>query len=547
MSLSEAATAFQRGLNKGLPVDPAIAAGRSVGLAGPLLLEELLCNPRLGQFPASPVQRALMRAADGLPVDLPPDRMRFHFGCEQLPQKKPRVVIVRTGVRAAKSLIAAMALAQGSLTCRFRRPPEADEIAAPDGLVGVRPGELVRTLIVAPKLKLSRAPLHHLKTTLQNSKALAPLLTKPQIETCTMKRSDGNEVLVEMVAADSGGGNLRSTWLASVLFDEADFHDDEGAAVNLADNFRAVTTRVLPGGQIWVVSSPWTDSGPFHEMFTKAFGNPDGHTLAFHSDTRSMNPTLSREDEEAERRKNPENAAREYDAIPIPAGTARFFPDDAITKSVNPRRDLTLPPKPGVLHFSGADWGLTKNSSAQAIARPEEGKAVLVFTDELRPTKEASVSPGLTVPRFLRQGMEYGCRTVRGDHYLAPLRREEREKYLETLDGQKNHVPEFEPFDPNREAQVELFTELRRGMLAGEVELPNDPRLIAQLKGTTVAHLPGGATKIVLPKHGHAHGDVLFAAALALVACMESLVKREAPPLPGAGEWWRGASARGFR
>jgi hypothetical protein len=379
----------------------------------------------------------------------------------------------------------------------------------------------VRSVIVAPKLKLARSPLGHLVGTMRESPVLSKMLVSVNKESCVVRRPDGREVTVELVAADSGGAGLRSTWLAAALFDEADFHDDADAAVNLPEQVRAARTRLLPGAQMWIPSSPWTDAGPFHDMFTEGFGKPHkNETIVFHSDSRSMNPTLDREMEAAERARDPENAAREYDAIPIPAGTARFFPDDAIAKSVNANRPLTLPPLPGVLHYSGADWGLTKNSSVQAIARPEGGKARLAFVDELRPTKEESVSPALTVPRFLKQGMAYGCRTVRGDHFLAPLRREERDKFCKSLadDEARQRVPEFEAFDPNRDAQAALFTELRRRMQDGRVELPNDPRLLSQLKGATVAHMPGGATKVVLPKQGHAHGDVLMAVALAIVA-----------------------------
>jgi hypothetical protein len=499
-------------------------------------LERLLCDATLGQFTASPAQRALMRAADGSPVDLPPEQMRYHFGCDEIPAVTPRILIPRTGVRAGKSLISSGGLLKSVLTCKFRRPPERDEVPGPDGLVGVRPGEFVRAVIVAPKLKLARSPLSHLVGTMRESPKLKGLLVKALAESCTVRRTDGREVTIELVAADSGGAGLRSTWLAGALFDEADFHDDEDAAVNLPEQIRAARTRLLAGAQMWIPSSPWTDAGPFHEMFTASFGKPlVNETLAFHSDSRSMNPTLSRADEEAERKRDPENAAREYDAIPIPAGTARFFPDDAIAKSINPDRPTTLPPVRDVLHYAGADWGLTKNSSVQAIARPEGGKARLTFVDELRPTAEESVSPAMTVPRFMRQAMTYGCKTVRGDHYLAPLRREERDKFVASLAFEhRASVPTFEAFDPNRDAQAALFTELRRRMQDGHVELPNDPRLLSQLKGATVAHLPGGATKVILPKQGHAHGDVLMAVALAIVACPDAEKPRHPKPPPPA-------------
>jgi len=552
---------------KGVVVDPRVAAGHALGLSGPLTLEALVTHPELGALAASPTQTALLRAADGQPANdlLPPERMVFHFGCtelprndngliptgERLPSGRPRYVILRTGVRAGKTLISVLALLLSVLTCSFRRPPkpELGELPGTDGLVGVRKGELVRALIVAPRLENTRAAFAQLVATMNASPRLKALFVKePLAESCLIRRPDGHVVEIKRIAADVGGANLRSTWLAGALFDEADFHDGDDAAVNLTENLRACRARLLEGAQIWIPSSPWAEDSAFDRLFREAFkNNLANRTLAFHSDTVSMNPTIDREEMARERAADPDNAAREYDAIPFGAGTTRFFPNDAVEKCVNLTRQMTLPPRPG-LHYCGADYGLTKNSATQAIARPDGGKAVLVYFDELRPTKEQSVSPALTVPRFLGKAIEYGCRTLLGDHYLAPLREIERAKFVATLPpDHRGNVPAFEAFDPNRDAQAELFAELRRRMQAGQVELPNDPRLLAQLKGTTVAHLPGGATKILLPKQGQSHGDILMAVALAIVACPAA--DRQAPPPPPEPlpqEDWRSAG-RGFR
>jgi hypothetical protein len=314
-----------------------------------------------------------------------------------------------------------------------------------------------------------------------------------------------------------------------VVFDEADFHGAEDAAVNLISQLDAARTRLLNGAQIWVVSSPWSDSTPFHKLFTGAFGKPDADTLAFHSDSRSMNPTLSKAMEDAERAKNPENAAREYDAIPLRTNSKRWFPEDCIEKAVHKSRPQNLP-YTRTLHYAGADWGFSKNSSTLAISRPNGGQAQLAFYDELQPTEEESLRPKIVVRTFMQHAMTYGCKTIRSDHYLASIREQEVADFLAELpDGAlRRRVPADEPFDPNRDAVAELFTELRRRMQAGLVELPNDPRLIEQLRGTTSVPMPGGAVKILLPKQGTAHGDLLMAVALSIVAC--PVVEREAEP-----------------
>lgn len=513
-------------------------------------LERLLCDPQMGDFrQVSPVQRALMRAVDGLPVDLSgcasgthAERMRFHFGCETLPLGvRPREVIVETGVRAGKTLISGGGILRSSLACRFRRAPEQGEIPDADGLIGVREGELVRTPIVGPTLDHCRAAFAAISSLMKGSPVLASMIVKLLTNSLLIRRPDGREVLIEKVATAAGGSNLRSTWLAGILFDEADFHGAETAAENLTAQIQAVRTRMLPGAQIWVASSPWSDASPFHEMHSKAFGFPSANALAFHSDSRSMHPSLSKELEATERQIDPVNAAREWDAIPLNFGSTRFFPEDAILKSVcrvDKDRPAHLPPVEGVRHYSGADWGFSKNSSALAIARTERGVVRLVYHEELQPTKDESLRPKFVVKRFAETAMRYRVRAIISDHYLRGILNNEFNDFAETIEDsfERSRVPARQEWDPNRDAQTELFTELRRRMKDGLVEIPNDLRLLAQLRAITSCPMPGGSVKILMPKQGTAHGDLAMAVALALVAapCAAVAVAPPPPPRPPA-------------
>jgi hypothetical protein len=486
-----------------------VASGDVANDNGPALgpglsFETLVTHRDLAAFRASPTQLALIRSADGRgdEVQLPPDRMLFHFNQERLPSGRPRLVVLRTGVRAGKSFLAAMALLLSVLTCTFRRAPLEHEVADPDGMVGVRKGEFVRALIVAPVMELSKAVLYHLVGTMQSSPRLAKLLVKVGSNFCVIRREDGHNVLVKLVAASGGGTNLRSTWLAGVVFDEGAFFDEDGKAVTLKDQLRAAMARLLKGAQAWVPSSPWNDSDPFHELFERHFGKP-GHALAFHSDSRSMNPTLDPDEEQAERERDPDNAAREYDAVPLPTGSSLFFPPDALVKSVNKDREMYLAPLRGVAHSAASDLGLRKNSSAVATARFEGGKVRLAYHEELRPERGASLKPSATCAHVARKALAYGCRTVRGDIHYADTAKEEFEK----LRGE-GHEIYYDEWTPRAEATTAMFTEFRRRMQEGLVELPNDPRLLGQLKAVTWKAMEGGVIKVLLPKQGQTHGDL---------------------------------------
>lgn len=503
--------------------DPA----RNAALPGDLSFTDLVCRDDLGALPASDVQRALLLAVDGRPLDdlLTIDQMRFHFGIERLPSGRPRLVVLRTGVRAAKSLIAAMGLLHGALFCEFRRDADLSKGERPgkDGKVGVRPGELVRALIVGPKLGLSAAPLEHIRGTMEQSPILRKYLVDEENnkESLTIKRPDGALVKIMKVAAGKGGDNLRSTWLAGILFDEAAFHDDDDAAVNLGDNIDAILTRLLPGAQAWVVSSPWSEDDSFNKLFLRYFGRP-GRELSFHSDTRSMNPTVDPEDVEAVRQHDPDKCDREYYAIPTSASNKAFFPPDAIEKSVKIDRPLQLPIEFGPTHTAGADWGFRKNSSALAIARAakvrENGrdiiKAQIVYHDEKRPTKGESLKPSEVVIDFAQRCREYRARKIQGDYHSIDTVNEELGK-LRAADRTFDVV--YEPASQTSEDIADRFTEFRRRMQEGLVELPNEPVLLKQLRDTKSKPMPGGKTSIQIPKHGHTHGDVMQAVVQAVV------------------------------
>jgi hypothetical protein len=601
--MTAALAAFRKGLTGAVP-EPSVLAGRALGLAGPLTLEALVCDPSLGALTASPPQVALLRAADGRAANdvLAPKRMEFHFGTERLPGEpandpperalwngdrlpsgRPRLVVLRTGVRAGKTLISVLALLLSVLTCKFRRVPTAEDLAhgmrpSADGLVGVRKGELVRAVIVAPRLELTRAPFQHLVSTMNASPLLKRLFAREPLATsCVIRRPDGNEVEIKCLAADAGGANLRSTWLAAALFDEADFHDDDDAAVNLTENLRACAARMLSGAQIWIPSSPWAEGSAFDKLFTEIFKDQlrDGR-LAFHSDTLSMNPTANRDEIAAMRRTDPDNAAREYDAVPYGAGAELFYPEDAIrasfTQTEEHNRDASgnrveiLAPNPMRAHAAGGDLGFRKNSSALAISRSEGGRARLAFRLELRPQKGASLKPSEVVREFAFWCMRYGAPAIVGDLHYADTAHEELGKLQRALkepekaDAEQREwvarvkadpfakdakVPTYIEWSTDQKHIADTHTEMKRRMQEGLVELPADDRMREQARETKKKASGGGNISILLPKKGMAHGDLWGSVVIASTEIQ--LTTRIIPPPPALEQSQWSSAGRGFR
>lgn len=302
--------------------------------------------------------------------------------------------------------------------------------------------------------------------TLSESPQLSKYLQVRNAENAIIVRPDGVKVELGLAAAAPGGTNLRGTWLTACLFTEADFFDAEDAAVNLADNIRAVRPRMLPGGQVGVESSPWADTGPFHKLFTDHFGSPAAGILAFHSDSRSMFPGLEKDGEAQLRASDPDSASREYDAIPISTSGTDFFPQAAIRACINGDRPIHLPPEPNMPHFGGSDLAFRKNSSALALSRFQNRRVRLAYHHEERPQPGAPLKPSVICAGFARTALGYFCTSVRGDLHYADTAVEEFQKHTAQRGGRTDQVI-YIPWSPTQENITAAFTEFRRLMLEG--------------------------------------------------------------------------------
>ncbi len=348
--------------------------------------ELLLTGPTGFDLPASPLQLALVRAADGLPIgdELEDDAVLRHFGCERsaLGLVAPVLVVVVAGVRAGKSLIAACAAVKGSLT--------AD-------LSALKSHEIARFACVAPNVDNATATFRLLVGSVLASPKLRSLVVgEPTSDTIVIRRPDGREVEIVVVAASRGAVTLRSRWLAGFVLDEVALFGSEptGAVVNAEELLRAAETRLVPGGQGWLISSPFGPQGLLHAMYVDHFGKPD-RVLVCHAPTRAMNPSFPAEQVEAIRARQPDVAAREYDAAWIDAETAFF--DGASIERATRKAPLIVDREDACDYVCVIDPGFRANAWTMAIATqrqtPAGVKHAIVHAREWRGSKVAPLSP----------------------------------------------------------------------------------------------------------------------------------------------------------
>ena len=203
------------------------------------------------------------------------------------------------------------------------------------------PAELVYVVFIGPKLRHARVGLRFARAA-----AMAHGLTivEDSSDGFTIVRHDGRRVRFECFAASRGGDTVRGVPIIAAMLDEAAFFMDEATGVvNAEAIFGAIVPRLLPGGQILIVSSPWAETGLLFDEFTRNFGNPTTALAA-------RCPTLvMRDDPETaatvarERARDPENALREFDAEFLPAGSAQFFDNVAIKNAIDDSLPNPLP------------------------------------------------------------------------------------------------------------------------------------------------------------------------------------------------------------
>lgn len=514
-------------------IDGLERAAKKAAFVIPLLFSVFLAET-LG-LQMSPKFEAICDASDGQPIELCDEDSIATFGCKasELPTEPRRVVIVRAGGRSGK-------------TSRMLAP-KAIHAALTVPLPTLARGEHAWALIVAPNMTLAMQCLNFvrgffeenddLRSLVVNGRRRARLDESAQVGTATCitlrRPQDGKLVDIRVGVASSGGTHGRGKTLACALFDEAEFFSSESdKVVNDRDLFQACIQRVVPGGQLWMGSTPWIEGyGVMEEIIGSEWGRHEEALIA-QGPTRALNPTWDPDYsiESHMRRTDPENAAREIDAIPLAAGSKLFFPPSLVEKCVNRARNerdktMHLPPRPDLQHYAGTDLAFRKNSSALTITRQEivgeadsaSLKVRVVFHREEKPKRGFALKPSEVCAGFAQDLIGYRVFRVLGDIIYGPTAHEEFGKaaVIDPVTQAERRIV-YEDWNPSNENVGAAFTRMRELMSEGHFEVPLDEQMLAQLRRVTSRPTPTGGVQIVLPRIGNSHGDVIMAMAIAV-------------------------------
>lgn len=372
------------------------------------------------------------------------------------------------------------------------------------------PGERAAAIIVAPDIRLATQTLRYASGAARSCPSIARLITADTVEALTLMRQDGVPIRIEALPASRGGSAVRGRVVACAVLDEACFFRDGSYAINDEEIYKAISPRIAPGGQLIVPSTPWAESGLLYEFFKRNYGHPVD-ALAAHAPTLVLrDDDHIREQVERERERDPDNAAREFDAVPMSAGTGAFFDHAMIAACIDDDLPDVLAPIEGVRLWQGLDTGFRKDPSAAVIGR--QGRAPgsrveVAEVVEIAPTPGKPLVPSVTIKALLDRARHHRCTNVIADqHYIESVR---------------EHASGFSLVEAPGGApgKVEAHLAARTMINEGRVRISaKHTRLLAQLRDIVARPMPGGTISISSPRRAGAHGDIASAFVLVLWA-----------------------------
>jgi hypothetical protein len=372
-------------------------------------LEWKLVDPlAFGLTTASPLQRAICRIADGLPLNglaNEPTVVAALGNVYGLPQLRPREMVVLSGIRTAKSLIAACGAFHMAMTC---------------DVSSLRPGEIPRVSVVSLKKDLADVIMNHLVGSVKASPLLRPfMMGDPTGDGVMFRHPTGTPIEVCIAAGSRAGASLVARWSAGCIFDEFPrMVGGEEGVVNWDDMRQAVLLRMLKGCQLWHIGSPWAPYGPAYETVTEHHGKPTEQRVVIRAPAPAMNPVLWTPEKCAEAKAADEDAYKTDVLAEFATPEEAMFSSESIDKCTR-KAPVFVERKPGNTYYAAMDPATRGNGWTLAIATREQGKTVVVRAEEWVGSRDEPLDPGEVLKQVAKLVMSYGISTVHSDQVMG--------------------------------------------------------------------------------------------------------------------------------
>ena len=377
-----------------------------------------------------------------------------------------------------------------------------------DGLV--RPGERRYAVAVATNVRQARLFVSAARSIVERSPLLASLVESVADDELVF----ANGTALTAFPCTSRG--VRGWPISSLLFDEcAHMQDTEGnqAAEPLWRALVPSTAQFGDRARIIVSSTPYGQDGFFAETFQRASSGELSDAGAQHATTAQMNPTVTREFLGQERERDPDSFASEYLAEFLAGGLAFIERERLLAVVDGERREL--PPNDLKGCVVGFDPSFSRDPAAVAVVGrdfQERGLLVLAHAERWVPVRkkrwrtkdEQQAQERLVLDAVARLALRYRAKVVTDQHLPGAVVAGLSER------GVRAQVRSW-----TSASKTEAFKAVRARVYARQLELYQEPQLLAELQRLRVNYRPGSA-EVVNPRSGDSHGDMAVALALAV-------------------------------
>jgi hypothetical protein len=367
------------------------------------------------------------------------------------------------------------------------------------------PGERGVLLCIAPDQRQAKIVLDYCEAAFAGSAALSQLVNNRTQDALEL----ANRVSIEVRAASFR--RLRGPTYVGILADEAAFwaSADDGSANADADILAAVRPGLATtGGPLIIASSPYARKGELFELHRDHYG-PDGDAriLVAQGPSRLFNPSLPQSVVDRALARDPAAARAEY--------LGQFRDDLEAYVSLDVVQaciDVGVTDRPPSIltdYFAFCDpSGGRADAMTLAIAHAEGERAVIDLIRETRPP----FNPEEVVVAFAEDMKRYRCHSAKADRYAA--------EWVRTAFAR--HGIDLRPSDASKS---DLYASLLPALNSGQVRLPDNGRLVAQLVALERRTARSGKDSIDHPPNGS--DDVANAVAGAVSATLRRRVAND--------------------
>jgi hypothetical protein len=284
-------------------------------------------------------------------------------------------------------------------------------------------------IVVAPTRALARQIMNYVKGAIDDNATLRNMVTRTTQHEIELTRTDGKEVSLRIVPADKGGASTRGVSIFHAALEECAFFEAEGA-VKDSEIKRAISARLLPGAQLWLISSPWKKSGLLWTTFDRNWNAPRDSIVCWAASTMLLGIKRTLSAVKAEWQADPENAAVELGSIDGREGprflddaSSQYFGSDLVVQAIVEE----LPPAAlYVRKVAAADHAFRADGSAVCVVGAREDGTIHVLDIlELKPNKRRALLPSAVVADFASILKKHAVFEVWADSHSREMLREE--------------------------------------------------------------------------------------------------------------------------